>query len=266
MRKILPLYLSLTLAFIFQQNSNLRAQKLKPAISAAINSVEAQLGDPEWDSWGYVKNNFNQFGDIRNKSFSLSIIPKYFIRNDVLLRLELGITNIHLTNYFDNDPHKSINPPSSHTVINQYIKQKIYRLTPGIQWNFMRKKFIESYSGVTLSYLHYSGMKYRNHFEQRDLATDAFISGFEDNAEATGGFAAGIGSFVGLNFYIGKHFSLGPEASFSFLYYKIGNKFSGMSTQINNPSSSQAYSFSPTGYRGFQFSKILPSFHLSVWF
>ena len=192
-------------------NTTLCAQKNKLSISAAINSVEAQLGDPEWDSWGYVKNNFNNYGDITNKSFSLSVIPKYFISNDILLRFELGVTKINLKYFHDSDPH-SINPPYSHLIQNQSIEQNIYRFIPGIQWNFLKKKFIETYCGMTVCYLHYSDMKYRDHAEQRVLATGVLYGGYEGNTTFAGGFAVGIGAFAGFNIYLSKHFSTGAES------------------------------------------------------
>jgi len=268
MKKIINLHLIFVLLCILQQSTKVSAQNnSKWGISAAINSVDAQLGDPEWDSWGYAKGNFHNFGDITNKSLSLSIIPKYFISNDILLRIEFGITNIHLTNHYDGNANLTSNNPPFTNIINQNIEQKIYRFIPGIQWNFMKKKFIESYCGMTASYLHYSDMKYQNVSEVRALPGNTITDGIKDNATATGGFAAGAGAFAGFNIYPGKHISLGAESSFSLLYYKIGNTFSGISMPlINNPSAIQEYSYTTTSYKGFQFSKILPSMNITVWF
>jgi hypothetical protein len=46
------------------------------------------------------------------------------------------------------------------------------------------------------------------------------------------------------------------------------NIHSGVSTDLINPNSSttQIYSYPTSSYKGFQFSKILSSFNLSVWF
>ncbi len=267
MKKITNLHLLLVILAALQQSTKISAQdNQKWGISAAINSVEAQLGDPEWSSWGYAKGNFENFGDIRNKSLSLSIIPKYLISNDILLRFEFGITNINLTNHYNNNANLATNNPPRAMISNQSIEQKLYRFIPGIQWNFMKKKVIETYCGMTASYLHYSEMEYQNVTEVWDLASNTIIDGINDNATATGGFATGVGAFAGFNIYLGKHISLGAESSFSLLYYKIGNTFSGISMPLNNPSATQVYSYTTTSYKGFQFSKIMPSMTITVWF
>jgi len=265
MKKTIHFHLALILFATIQQSTKVSAQNnLKWGISVAINSVEAQLGDPEWNSWGYAKSNFQNYGDIRNKSLSLSIIPKYFISNDVLLRFEFGITNIHLTNHYNSAnlaPNNTPNVVSS----NQNIEQKIYRYIPGIQWNFMRKKFLETYCGMTASYLHYSDMKYQNATELRTVANNTLIDGIKDNATATGGFAAGVGPLTGFNIYLGEHISLGAELSYSLLYYKIGNTFSGTTTSLVPNFTEQVYSYA-TSYEGFQFSKMLPSMNITIRF
>ncbi len=239
--------------------------KYKWSISAAINSVEAQVGDPEHASWGYAYANFNNFGDKINKSLSLSITPKYFINENMLARFEFGLTNINLSSYYNAQTSSS----NTNTIIEyQTIEQKIYRYIPGIQWNFLRKKFIESYCGITVSYLHYNHMAYTNRFEGRNLQSNTLTGGFDDKAIAIGGFAMGGGAFMGGNIYLQKHISVGAEFSTSLLYYEIGDTFSGVSTDLinPNPSTTQIYSYSTTSYKGFQFSKILSSFNISIWF
>ncbi|MCE9540089.1 MAG: DUF3575 domain-containing protein, partial [Bacteroidetes bacterium] len=227
--------------------------KHKWGCSVAINSFDAQVGEQEWNSWGYAKGNFNNFGSIKNNSLSLSVIPKYFIRNDILLRFEFGTTNITLTNYYDNNADLTSSNPISHSTINQSIDQKIYRYIPGIQWNFMKKKFMESYCGMTASYLQYSKMEYSNTLESRDLPSNKYTGGFEDRATAEGGFASGIGAIAGFNIYLQKHISFGAEFSSTLLYKKIGGAFSGVITNISTsaPPSLQIYSYSTSSYKGF---------------
>ena len=139
---------------------------------------------------------------------------------------------------------------------------------PGIQWNFMKNKFIESYCGMSATYLHYSIMNYTNRFETRDLPSDSLTGGFLDKATATGGFAAGAGAFAGFNIYLHKHISIGAEFSSAILYYKIGGSFAGVSMDLinPNPSSTQVYSYSTSSYKGVQFSNIYSSINISVWF
>lgn len=238
----------------------------KWGISAFYNSTDAQLGDPEWNSWGYAKGNFNNFGDIADKSISVSIMPRYFISKDVLLRLELGITHFNLENNYDANALTSSSPATT-SIINQHIKQNIYRFVPGIQWNLIKVKFIEPYCGITASYLHYANMIYKNRNEVRDLPANTINHGLEDNATATGGFAAGGGAFAGFNIYMNKRISLGAETSFSLLYYKLGGTFSGKATSLgSNPPGNEAYSYSTSSYTGVRFSKIMPSINVSFLF
>src|ERR1035437_45681 len=87
----------------------------------AINSTEALIGNPLYDSWGYATGNFfRNFGDITDKSLCLSIIPKYYINDNLLLRFEFGMTNIDLLSYYDNNANLlSSGNPTSHLINNQ---------------------------------------------------------------------------------------------------------------------------------------------------
>ena len=242
---------------------NLSITKYKWGIGASLGNVE--VDDPQWNSWGYAKGNFYNFGDITNKSFSVSITPKYFIRKDVLLRLEFGIAKINLKYYWDSNAHLASNNSPTTDIINQNIQQNIYKFIPGVQWNFLSGKSIEAYLGMTVSYLHYSEMKYENHRELRLLINDSITGGLDDKATATGGFAVGAGAFTGANIYLQKHISLGAEISYSILYYDIGDTFSGEVVWLHNQAPSQTYSYF-CSYKGFQSSTILASINLSAWF
>jgi len=241
------------------------SKKTNWGIAVGINSTEAQIGTPEYASWGYAGGNFKVFGDIVNKSFSVSIVPKYFIRNDILLRIEFGITKITMTNYYDNQASSAI---TTHSTQNQSIEQNIYRFVPGVQWSFMKKKFIESYFGITISYLRYNDMNYHNIYETKELPSNTTTFEFDDKGIATGGFAMGFGGFAGFNIYLEKHFSIGAEFSSALLYKKIGSGFSGevVSQTIPNPPTTEVYSYSTSSYKGFQFSKMLSSINISFYF
>ncbi len=260
-------FYTLTYSFAQLPAEQSKEKKYKWGFALAINSVEAQVGEPEWESWGYAAGNFKNFGDITNKSISLSITPKYFISNDILLRFEFGITKINMTSYHDANAHLVSNNPTSTIIINQNIEQNIYRYIPSVQWNFMRKKFIESFCGITASYLKYTDMNYHNLYESISLPNDSIMEGFDDKATATGGFAIGVGAFAGFNIYLQKHISLGAEFSSALLYKKIGGRFSGEVVDLVNPNSSvnQTYSFYWGAINEFQFYKILSSFNISVW-
>ncbi len=245
-----------------------KQEKCKWSCSFAINSMEAQIGKPEESSWGYATGNFNNFGDITNNSLSLSIIPKYFINDQFVLRFEFSISNIDLKNYYDSEFHGSITPETSHILITISIEQRITRYIPGIQFNFFKNKRIVSYGGMTLCYLQYDEMKYHGLYENRSLPGDTLIFSADDNAIAKGGHAFGIGAFMGFNLNVQKHIAIGVEFSDALLSYDLGGEIRGEATKQNipNPPQTETYSYSTTSYKGIQFSKIIPSFNISILF
>ncbi|MCE9537683.1 MAG: hypothetical protein K8R85_00470 [Bacteroidetes bacterium] len=250
---------------VYCQHENLN-QKHKWGCSSVINSIEAQVGDPEKASWGYAYlNMFQNFNDKTNNSLSLSIIPKYFISDNLVLRFEFGVTNINMKSYFDSNDKN--NATTFHSILIENIKQKIYRFIPGIQYNVLKKKSFEFFCGTTVSYFDYSAMEYTAHFEDRNLPNNTLVSVSDDKATGTKGFAAGIGAFLGGNVYLHNRISLGVEFSSALLYYKIGGEWGGESVHQNFPSppTTYAYKYSNSSYKGIQFSKILSSFNISFW-
>lgn len=235
--------------------------------SFAINSVDAQIGDPLKDTWADATNNYKNTADFTDHSISWSIIPKYFISEDVAVRFEFGITNINMSSYFDSygsDPQ----PETEHAITKQSIEQKINRYLPGIQWNFIRTKRIECYVGFSASYLHYSPMHYSLNYSIFGLPKDTINFSLIYNPFFTGGFAIGIGSFAGFNVHLLKHISLGAEFSSSLLYYKIGGLSDVLETvqSFPKPPTQTAYSYSTNAYKGIQFSQILASLNLTIQF
>lgn len=240
----------------------------KWSISASINNVESQVGDPEKACWGYAYlNMFQNFNDKSNKSLSFSLTPKYYINNkDFLFRLELGVTNINWSSY--SNSHDSNIATTSYTMIRANIKQTIYRVCPGVQINLLKTKYLDFYMGATANYLNYEGMEYIARFETKEFPTNKFVSASDDKAKGRGGFATGLGSLIGFNLYIQKHVSIGTEFSTSLMYYKIGGDWAGQAIHYNatNSQTTYNYNYSNSSYKGVQFSKIHSLFHFSLWF
>ncbi|MBI3502149.1 MAG: hypothetical protein HY063_10165 [Bacteroidetes bacterium] len=239
-----------------------KGNNYKLGCSVAINSIQGQMGFPggaviALDENGNMQNGGNRI----SKSLSLSIIPKYFINNDFLLRIEFGRTNIN--QQIKEDFYET----SVHYINNDTVKQSITRFAPAIQWNYVRKNFFEAYSGMSIIYMDYG--KYSENFygEDRDSATSVLIFSRKENTIIDGGYAAGIGAFTGFNIYLQKHISIGAEFSSSFLYYKLGGK--RIVTDINqsfpNPPATTINNWTAS-YKGFRFSNILSSFNISFWF
>jgi len=198
----------------------------KWSISASINSVEAQMDQKLFDTWVFPSANYYAyFGDKHDKSISVSVFPKYQIADDVLFRFEFGITNIDLRSHFDGSKNNGNSAGAAGAVVNpdiikdDIIQQKIYRFSPGIQWNFMKKKFIESYCGATINYFQYSKLYWSDYIEQ--ISTTKYTHW---TANTHGGFATGIGAFAGVNIYLRKSISIGGEFAYALLYYNLGGE------------------------------------------
>lgn len=235
-------------------------------LSIAMNSIQAQVEIPLMTGTGIVvvdaDGNILTGGNRVDKSYSYSIIPKYHINNGIALRFEFGVTNLNLSSSSDSKYY------STHAISNTEVKSKIFRYTPGFQWTFMKTKRLESYCGMTVSYINYQKLNINAYYEHRNLPTDTITDWEKSMATTPGGFAVGFGAFAGFNIYLHKHISLGAELSSSALYYKLaGTTTEESSGQVPpNPLSPTVTSTYSNSYKGFKISKIISSFNISFWF
>lgn len=259
---LLLLFSSLTITAFAQLEK--QEPKYKWSISASINSVEAQMDQKLFDTWVYPSANYyGYFGKKNDKSLSLSVIPKYRIADDILLRLEFGLTNIDLQSYYNGINDFNSNSAAANIIKIDTIRQKIYRFAYGIQWDFIKRKFIESYLGASLHYLYYSEMQWT------DYIMDNSSKQYSRNISTTaGGFATGIGAFGGVNIYLHKNISIGGEFSYSLLYYKIGGLQNGIYQRTTNNviDVNQNWAINNNASTGIQFSKVMPSLNLTIRF
>ena len=263
---VISLSIILISCFSYAQSDSLYLKAIQPnwSISAAINSVEAQMDQKLFDTWVFPSANYYAyFGDKHDKSLSLSIIPKYRIADDVFLRFEFGITGIYLVSRYNGINDSNSNSAAANIIKIDTIRQKIYRFATGIQWDFIKMKFIESYCGASLYYLYYSKMYWS------DYITDNFTNQHGNHTASTsGGFATGIGAFAGINIYLRKHISIGGEFSYSLLYYKIGGMQNGTYQRITNNvmDVNEKWAIANNASTGMQFSKVMPSLNLTIRF
>lgn len=259
---LLPTAASAQLPSAQEEKSN-----YKWGVAVAVNSVDAQIGTPELDAWGYGGASYfftlnGYYNDKINHSLSLSIIPKYFISDDILLRFEFCVTNIKIsTSHFENDV--------THTYkSNGTLTDKIYRYIPGIQWNVLKKKRVGVYCGITANYIHYSSLNYSSSSETRALPSDTLTGWGNEQGTNPGGFAAGVGVFTGFAVYLNKRISMGAEFSSAYLYYELGgtHNIENHYQNLPNPPVSTSSNWFSTSYTGFEFSKILSSFNISFNF
>jgi hypothetical protein len=227
--------------------------------SVALNSVEAQMNQPLYDSWYWAYTNiYGYFGDRTDKSHSISIVPKYSLNNNIKLRFEAGITNINIQSNF-NGVSDSGTTSNTTLVKNDTILQKIYRLIPGIQWRLINTKYVEGYCGLSLSYLNYSDAQWWDNLQNNQTGQSERYVG-----TAKGGYAVGVGGFSGFNIHLNKRISVGAELASSFQYYKLGGAFTG--THEYSWAATKQFSITNSSAKGTQFSKIMYSFHVNFKF
>lgn len=263
------LILAILISVISYSHAQMR-KEYKWALSVAMNSIQAQIEIPLMTLTSGVTfagaiavdadANIIAQGDRVDNSFSYSIVPKYYIQADVLLRFELGITNLNLKAHSDAKG-------SDRIITDEEVTTQILRFTPGFQWFFMKEKKIESYFGMTLSYVKYGDRNLDVYSEHREVVTDTLWYWIRQKESTPDGFAIGIGAFAGFNIYLTKRISLGAELSSSALYYKLGGKTiaEGEQQVFPNPAYINSYTFR-NSYKGFKISKIISSYNISFWF
>lgn len=261
---ILAILFSSTTTFVSAQFNLEQEIKYKWGLTTAINSIQAQVAIPLMTGPGAqiidTDGNILAGGNRTDKSYSFSVIPKYHLNNNILVRFELGMTNLNL--YANADQKGTIN----HVISNIEVTNKIYRYTPGFQWSFMKTKKTESYCGITASYISYKSIGRNYYYEYRDLGTDTIQYWGKIKETTPGGLSFGIGALTGFNFIVHKYISFGAELTSSALYYQLGGVTTSEETQQSFPD--PPFSFVGTyinSYKGFKISKLISSFNITIW-
>jgi hypothetical protein len=256
-------FITATIFGYSQQNTGTaKNDNFKWEIAAAYNSVEAQIGQNVIDGWGaYPYSNLYYVGDKTNKSVSFSIIPKRVIKEDLLVRCEFGFTNIYLISHL-NGVNDSGAASTQGLIKNDTLKQKIYRFVPGIQWNFLQKKSFCLYGGMSLNYSYYT----KSYWKDNLKSSNPNIPDYDRWEGVTpGGFAIGIGTFIGFDIRLTKRFSVGSSFSTALTYYKIGGSQTGMHYAGPNLSTyPRAWSIENNVSSGIQFLKVMPSIQVAI--
>ena len=237
-------------------------------IGIAYNSVQAQMNQYLFDTWQVQStNHYAALGDKHDKSYSVSVLPKYYIKNDLAFRIELGFTAINL-----NKDYNAVGDTLSQNQGQMFglenvskvgnIKQKIYRFIPGVEYTFLRKKFLTVYAGADFVFLFYDKVTWRDSVSLNDIpgrSTTYF-------SETPGGIATGAGVRIGLRAEITKRIAIGCEFTDQLLYYNLGGKQTGTMHYYypNGTELDLSWSINNNSSKGVQFTKIIPSIHISA--
>jgi len=260
-----------TILLLFRDLSSAQNKKVYDwGCSFALNSIQAQIPTPILTRTGNITTgggsaiidadgNIIAFGIKNDNTFSLSLIPKIYIKKNILFRFEFGITNLKLSAKYD---EKS---GISHDLSNKEIETKIFRYNPGFQWFFLQEKRIESYCAFNLTFSDYKELHVNIYQETRELNSDIIQSWLKKTEKTPGGYGIGVGALAGFSLYITKNFSIGAELSSSGCYYNYGGVSRGENQEQVPPNPIKTYSTNfSNSYTGFKISKLLTSFNLSV--
>lgn len=268
--------LSLTVLFLFSnacfaQSDSIKSLnevlKHKWGCSVAFNSIHGQIGFFQFSSGASGSQFMDSDGNLisngnkRDNSFSISIVPKYSITNNFQFRFEFGITKLNKSSNYN---AKYFN---THQITTQAIKCDIYRYITGIQFNIIKKKWIELYCGVTSYNLIYNTLVYNIYSEYRVLPKDTLSHWVQSKETIPGGLSFGFGGLLGFNVYLKNFISLGFETTSAILYSKIDGEVINRNTSqvIPNPIATTEDKYD-TSYKGIQISKMVTSLNISYWF
>ncbi|MGD0709658.1 MAG: outer membrane beta-barrel protein [Bacteroidales bacterium] len=196
----------------------------------------------------------------KDKSFSFGLLGNYMLKENCALNLKIGYTQRNIIE------DKLPDLPDSNYIINHVeIKQEKFKITPGIQWYIKQNKFI-FYGGFDMPFSLFNEMTISSHADSYTNNTLSYIE--DDMITVPGGISVGIGSIIGFNIKITNHISIGSDASFAFLYSKIGNgeTITTITSSIpGNPSQTTTTkikdSIQKLGISGLQ-----GAFNISYWF
>lgn len=188
-------------------------------ISIGVNSIEPF--SPAYNSLIQTEAGSNMIGNNNNNSLSFGILGKYFIAENTALRLRISLTLKEINNVqvIDDDPS------ASYGVIDLKFKQRFLKFSPGYQWGIVSNK-ISFFGGLELPITAISELEYT---DDTYLTANGNVAADQDvRTTQPGGFAIGLGFFLGSNYYFSKHFGVGFEVNSAFQHSYVGGDISSV--------------------------------------
>jgi len=170
-------------------------------ISGTFNSVDPIL------PLSISTEKFLDGGINRNNSIAYGLTAKYFIAENLAIRLKGISTNRNIKDY------RLLVYPATTQIDDDRLAQNNFKMAPGIQWSFVQKK-ISFWGGIELPIGFYG---------TTTIVTNYFIQTPPGPAFTTittytipGGTSVGIGFFAGTNYYFAKKWAIGFELGSAF--------------------------------------------------
>lgn len=147
--------------------------------------------------------------------FSSDIIGDFSIKENTSIRLRVGF------NKYSFKGNSVINYSSgSKDTYNADIKQTIITIAPGIAEHFKKDKLLFTF-GIELpvDFISETKLTSENIYYS---AFDSTTSKYSVNVTLDGGFAFGLGTFIGVSYTLFHNFSVGSELSYGIKYVNFG--------------------------------------------
>jgi hypothetical protein len=105
-------------------------------------------------------------------------------------------------------------------------KQFLWQASPGMKFtnNFKRASI---YTGFELPFIHIGDADQTESITttQTNIYNQKNTGSSTTTAYIPGGYMVGAGTFVGLNFFVAKHVTIGPDLSFALYYSNLGGTY-----------------------------------------
>lgn len=206
MKKLLLTILTILPLFSISQVKN------KTEVAITINTVEPFSPVHNLVNVDY---GLNVPGETFDNSINVGLLGKYFINEDNAFRIKLNYTKININ---ENYNLTESNTSTSDGYDNVSARQNIIKIAPGYQWGIHSKK-ISFFGGLEIPFSLISDFKFINDNYIDDGST---IQSGKSEVVVPGGFSAGLGFFIGSNYYFTKHLGIGFEVNTAYRYSKIG--------------------------------------------
>ncbi len=181
-------------------------------------------------------------GTTSNKSFSLGVRGYFDLANNFSLKIRAGIRSSNVSVTISDTSGSRSSAVLSET-------QNGYYLVAGCQQNIRINKFTHLHVGLDFDFTYYANLVQSINYNQ----TSSYYNGYTyvtsaysetDKYTTPGGVTFGIGPAIGFDFKLGKHISLGSEATAALLYETLGGQQTFTETNSMSGTSTQPFNFS----------------------
>ncbi|NVO03183.1 MAG: hypothetical protein HXX09_10840 [Bacteroidetes bacterium] len=214
--------LLLICAILIIGNANAQEKKTekdyKWSVGIQLNTPERKIPNIEdqsangWDD-GYLYNGESHNAITKDKTFALSLIGNYLLKDDNFLRCKVGFNNVDIKRLNDYRIDSLDN-----TISNAFKKRTDFGVAFGIGKS-LEIKHLNLYAGFELPFTFYGKTKFYYYYQANDVQTGTPLTSQEISGTIFKAYSIGIGNFAGFTFKF-SNFSIGGEISYAFLYSK----------------------------------------------